>query len=83
MHGNRKYDLRAPEDHRVTDGKRTWYFTFGYMFGPLLTDGFGNPTKYQPASENSPFWKPFEAWLKEYMKTNPPPKECDVHQDGW
>ncbi len=75
-HGNRKTELPGwPTDHRIKDGSKVYYFTFGWMFGPLLTDGFGQPTKYQPTSENAPFWTPFEAWLVEYRKTNPPPPE--------
>jgi hypothetical protein len=64
---------RAPEDHYVVvKGKRV-YFTFGYRFGPLVTNGFGDPLPRQPISERHPFWTPFSAWLKRYMKTNPPP----------
>lgn len=75
-HGNRRSELGSmPTDYRVMVGKRVVYFTFGYRFGPLLTDGYGQPTKYQPTSENAPFWRPFEAWLAGYRKTNPPPEE--------
>lgn len=75
-HGNRKQTLdREITDHRIKVGNRVVYFTFGYRFGPLITDGFGQPMKGQPTSENSTFWTPFEAWLAEHMKTNPPPDE--------
>ena len=74
-HGNTIYERAPPTDHRIRMGKRVVFFTFGYRFGPLVTDGHGQPTKWQPATENSAFWPPFEAWLKEHMKTNPPPVE--------
>jgi len=70
-HGNRQRPLRAPTDHRVSHAGKTYFFTFGWLFGPLLTDGFGQPTKYQPKTEASPFWDAFEPWLEEYAKTNP------------
>ncbi len=84
-HGNRKHELRgAPEDHRIMVGRRVVYFTFGYMFGPLITDGYGQPAKWQPTSEKSTFWQPFEAWLQEYMEANPPPPvKTSTRSDGW
>lgn len=73
MHGNRKRDFLPHQDHRIVVKGRSVFFTFSDRFGPLLTDGFGNPTKYQPASERAAFWTPFEAWLAEHRKANPSP----------
>lgn len=72
-HGNRRQELTGPTaDHFVmVNGKRV-YFSFGYRFGPLITDALGEPVKRQITSESHPFWAPFEKWLDAYKKTNPP-----------
>jgi hypothetical protein len=53
----------------------TVYFDFDHRFGPLLTDREGEPLKRQPISARDPFWPPFNAWVAEYHKTNPPPDQ--------
>lgn len=48
-------------------------FEFNRRFGPLLVDKDGEPLSRQPMSKTHPFWVPFQAWLKEWLVTNPEP----------
>lgn len=64
-HGNahRDHAIRA-DVHRVRVGKKYWLFTFSEMWGPLLTDEWGEPVNNYPlGDETHPFWDKFEAWL--------------------
>lgn len=73
-HSNRRQELGVADGvHQVSVRGKTVYFTFGYRFGPLITDYIGEPLKPQPVSENHPFWAPFKMWLDEYGKTHPNP----------
>lgn len=65
-HGNQFRDHTAKADvHRVRVGRRYWLFTFSPMWGPLLTDEWGDPVDNAPlADEDHPFWPQFEAWQR-------------------
>jgi hypothetical protein len=66
-HGNAFRNHAAKRDvHRVRVGRRYWHFTFSDMWGPLLTDEWGDPVNNMPlADEAHPFWDAFEAWQAE------------------
>lgn len=70
-HGNSRRNHMVKADvHRVRIGARYWQFTFSDMWGPLLTDEWGEPVNNKPlADEEHPFWDKFEAWLREAPAT--------------
>lgn len=73
-HGNiRRNHLLKADVHRVRvrDSRKLWTFTFSEMWGPLLTDEWGEPIDQKPLSwEEHPFWDAFEAWQKTLTASN-------------
>lgn len=51
-----------PEDYRITDGTRVWFFDWSDRFGPSLTNGKGDILANPWPSERSAFWRCFRLW---------------------
>lgn len=60
-----------PDDYRITDGKRVWFFDWSDRFGPSLTNGKGDILANPWPAERSPFWRCFGLWLAQGKRWEP------------
>lgn len=60
-----------PEDYRITDGKRVWFFDWSERFGPSLTNGKGDILANPCPSERSPFWRCLNLWARQGKRWEP------------
>lgn len=60
-----------PDDYRITDGKRVWFFDWSERFGPSLTNGKGDVLTNPWPGERSRFWRVFHLWLRQGKRWEP------------